>query len=121
MAIRCLSVLIFLTFILAPDSRRIQVVDGGDRSSPLHSLSTELSSTSLKNNKLMKGVRDIARPPPVYRCTIIMGVCGLTITEEKCVSMCVANYGDKHPWSICFQPAETKYIYCFCEFDCYKK
>ncbi|XP_011081149.1 uncharacterized protein LOC105164233 [Sesamum indicum] len=121
MAIRCLSVLIFLTFILAPGHQRIQVADGRVRSPPTQSLGTKPSSIYSNENKLMQRVKDAGSPSSVLRCTINLGVCDLTISEEDCLYMCVGNYAHKHPRSFCYQPPETKYTYCLCEYDCYKK
>ncbi|KAL3647180.1 hypothetical protein CASFOL_008148 [Castilleja foliolosa] len=80
-----------------------------------------LVSAQGNNNVTLKDIKaGAARPPPVYRCVALLGVCGKTLTEARCVELCYDYYGGLHPWPHCDIYPGIADVLCFCEHDCMK-
>lgn len=41
------------------------------------------------------------RFPPVYRCVSILGVCGVTLSEDRCIQLCNDYYSGVNPYARC--------------------
>ncbi|GFP89505.1 hypothetical protein PHJA_001094100 [Phtheirospermum japonicum] len=71
-------------------------------------------------NKVTLKVKDAARPPPTYTCVSLLGVCGKTLTQARCVQLCYDYYDGLHPWPHCDQYPGIDDVLCYCEHDCMK-
>ncbi|KAL7150316.1 hypothetical protein ABFS83_05G103700 [Erythranthe nasuta] len=63
-------------------------------------------------------VNNIERPAPKYRCNSILGICGKTLTEEQCTTLCLSWYSGTNPDPYCATPYDE--VYCYCRHDCLK-
>ncbi|KAL7160164.1 hypothetical protein ABFS83_01G075700 [Erythranthe nasuta] len=118
MATQSLSFLIFIAFIIfAPDIRSIRMINGRSRNPPIGQ-KTRTSLNDLLENKAMQTIKDTERPPPRYTCVSILGVCGLTCTEQQCKSWCIDYFGTLNPWAHCDEFPGVDAKFCYCEHWC---
>lgn len=62
----------------------------------------------------------VARPPPTYTCISILGVCGKTLTKERCYQLCYSYFSGVRPYPHCDQYPGIDEVFCYCEHDCLK-
>lgn len=100
------------------NTQMIQRVHGEVHNPPVGAPSQGVTGTYLDNN--VTNIKTSDRAP--FRCTSILGICGVTMTNARCLQLCINYYGEIHPNPRCDKyPPGSKVVLCYCEHDCIKK
>ncbi|XP_042032450.1 uncharacterized protein LOC121779192 [Salvia splendens] len=91
--------IIIMLFAFLFDIQNLLMVHARLGNPPLPSLDEEAANAPSNCDTKIENVNVDTRLPPVYRCVSILGICGVTLSEDRCIQLCNDYYFGVNPYA----------------------